>query len=129
MSAILVAGCASTSRSADAPSGSATAEANAAQGQHSGQHVTVSVKSGKASVSTGGKVADQTGGVQLKQGEHVVLKVNSDVADEVHVHGYNLMKDVKPGQPVTFDFDATVPGQFEAELEGAHLTILRFTVQ
>ena len=47
----------------------------------------------------------------------VVLTVTSDVADEVHVHGYDLMADVAPGAPATIRFTADAPGRFEIELE------------
>ena len=42
----------------------------------------------------------------LHQGEPVRFRVRSDVADHVHVHGYDLMKDVEPGKTVTFSFPA-----------------------
>ena len=55
--------------------------------------------------------------VSFKKNDQVVLKVNSDVADEIHVHGYDLMKDVEKGGSVTFNFKATIEGRFEVELE------------
>ena len=54
--------------------------------------------------------------------------MESDVADEVHMHGYDIVKDVKPGGSVTFDFPATIEGVFEAELEGRKEQILELTV-
>lgn len=62
------------------------------------------------------------------KGEEVRFKVDSDVADEVHVHGYDIMKDVKAGGTVSFDFPATIEGVFEAELEGRKEQILELTV-
>ena len=64
----------------------------------------------------------------LQQGRTVRFKVDSDVADEVHFHGYDVMKDVKAGGSVTFDFPATIEGVFEAELEGRKEQILELTV-
>jgi hypothetical protein len=55
--------------------------------------------------------------LRFKQGDTVRFRVRSDVADEVHVHGYDLMKDVEPGQTITFSFPATITGIFEVELE------------
>src|SRR5213083_2198094 len=52
------------------------------------------------------------------EGEQVRFKVDSDVSDEVHMHGYDIMKDVEAGGSVSFDFPATIEGVFEAELEG-----------
>jgi hypothetical protein len=62
------------------------------------------------------------GGVQhfeAHKGGRVVLRVRSDVADEVHLHGYDLMQDVAPGEPVEIRFQATIAGRFEVELEDA----------
>jgi heme/copper-type cytochrome/quinol oxidase subunit 2 len=50
-------------------------------------------------------------------GEEVKFKVRSDVADEVHVHGYDLSKDVAAGGTVSFSFPAELEGIFEVELE------------
>ncbi|HET7052661.1 MAG TPA: hypothetical protein VFI09_01940 [Solirubrobacterales bacterium] len=62
------------------------------------------------------------------KGEDVRFKVDSDVSDEVHMHGYDIMKDVKAGGSVSFDFPATIEGVFEAELEGRKEQILELTV-
>ena len=55
--------------------------------------------------------------LRFKQGETVRFRVRSDVADHVHVHGYDLMKDVAPGKTITFSFPAEITGIFEIELE------------
>ena len=65
----------------------------------------------------------------VKQGRKVEIVVESELADEVHLHGYDLMADVAPGQPVTIAFDATAPGRFELELEGHHLPIAELEVR
>ena len=44
---------------------------------------------------------------------------DADVADEVHLHSYDLHADVAPGQPARIDFVADVAGVFECELEDA----------
>jgi hypothetical protein len=62
------------------------------------------------------------------EGEQVRFKVDSDVSDEVHMHGYDIMKDVEAGGSVTFDFPATIEGIFEAELEDRGEQILELTV-
>lgn len=61
------------------------------------------------------------GGVKrptVRQGERVVLVIRSDVADEVHLHGYDIKRDVTPGAPAQLAFRATIAGRFEVELEG-----------
>jgi len=59
----------------------------------------------------------------------VVLTVTSDVADEVHVHGYDLMADVAPGVPATIRFTADAPGRFEIELEDTGVQIAELEVR
>ncbi len=61
-------------------------------------------------------------------GERVRFEVRSDVSDEIHVHGYDLAKDVEAGSSVRFDFPATLEGVFEAELEGRKEQIAELTV-
>ena len=60
------------------------------------------------------------GGVKkldYKSGDQIRFIVTSDVADEVHVHGYDIAKDVEAGGSVRFSFPAKLEGVFEAELE------------
>jgi len=59
----------------------------------------------------------------------VVVTVTSDVADEVHVHGYDLMADVAPGAPATIRFTADAPGRFEIELEDTGVQIAELEVR
>jgi cytoskeletal protein RodZ len=67
--------------------------------------------------------------VSFNTGDQVLLKVNSDTADEIHVHGYDLKKDVEKGGSVTFSFKATIEGRFEVELENAGTQIANLEVQ
>ena len=64
----------------------------------------------------------------LAKGDEVVLVVHSDVADEIHLHGYNLSTDVAAGGVGRIRFVATVPGRFEAELEQRGVQIADLTV-
>ena len=65
----------------------------------------------------------------IKQGDDVVLVVHSDVADEIHLHGYDLMQDVEAGGTAKITFVANVAGQFEAELEQRGVQIAQLTVE
>ena len=67
--------------------------------------------------------------VTVSRGRRVILTVTSDVADHVHVHGYDIMQDVAPGQPARIAFRATRPGTVEAELEDRGVQIARITTQ
>ena len=65
----------------------------------------------------------------VDKGDRLVLVVTSDVSDEVHVHGYDLSRDVGPGQPARIAFRATIPGRFEIELEEHGVPIAELTVK
>ena len=82
--------------------------------------VRVNVRGG---VPAGGVVRAST-----DKGDRVVLLVTSDVSDHVHVHGYDLMRDVGPGSPARIAFKATIPGRFEIELEDRRVPIAELTV-
>ncbi len=61
-----------------------------------------------------------TGGVRryaVPVGSTVELVVSSDVADEVHVHGYDRTSFVTAGASTTLRWEATLPGVFDVELE------------
>jgi hypothetical protein len=71
------------------------------------------------------------GGVQeleFTAGDQVRFEVDSDVAEEVHVHGYDVSQDVTPGKPIEFDFPADLEGVFEVELEESVVPIAELTV-
>jgi hypothetical protein len=66
------------------------------------------------------KGAKPVGGIKpitVKKGQRVRFTVKSDVADEIHVHGYDFHKNVAKNGTVTFDFPAKIDGSFVIELE------------
>lgn len=65
----------------------------------------------------GGQVQGGAPRVRVEAGEEVRLAITSDVADEIHVHGYDLHQDVAAGETVMVAFTADIPGVFEIELE------------
>ncbi len=65
----------------------------------------------------------------VQKGDRVVLVVTSDVADHVHLHGYDLMQEVAAGGTARISFEATVPGRFEVELEDRGAQIADLTVR
>jgi PBP1b-binding outer membrane lipoprotein LpoB len=64
----------------------------------------------------------------VNKGDRVVLVVKSDVADEIHLHGYDLSRDVAAGGTARLPFTATLPGRFEVELESRGVQIADLTV-
>ena len=59
------------------------------------------------------------GGIQrptVQKGDKVVLVVRTDSGEAVHLHGYNIEKEVVPGKAVRMPFTANIAGRFEVEL-------------
>jgi hypothetical protein len=57
---------------------------------------------------------------QVRQGEQVTLRIESNANDELHVHGYDLKLKLKGGEPATLEFAAARSGRFELELHKRH---------
>ena len=83
----------------------------------------------RITVSVPGDKAPTVKHFTIKQGSQVVFVVESELADEVHLHGYDLSADVAPGAPATIRFKADAPGLFEAELESRSLPIAQLEVR
>ena len=60
---------------------------------------------------------------QVAEGASVQLKVTSDIADELHFHGYDLHTDLTSGVQGEIDFTADKTGRFEFELENHKTTL------
>ena len=106
-------------------------------------------QSGSGSGSGGGGQADEgadepeiativvkggqpVGGVQeltFTEGDDIRFRVESDVSDEVHFHGYDVGEDVEAGGSVEFDVPATITGVFEVELEERVVPLAEITVE
>jgi len=65
----------------------------------------------------------------VKKGDRVVVVVTSDVADHVHLHGYDVFRDVAAGGTARIRFRATLPGRFEVELENRGAQIADLTIE
>ena len=78
---------------------------------------------------TGGNVVGGVRRETVKQGSQVTLRVTSDVADELHVHTYDLKVELVPGRSADLTFLAKVPGVFEVELEGRGKKVLELEVR
>ena len=77
----------------------------------------------------GGEPAGGVKEITVSKGDAVRLQVRSDTAGEVHVHGYDISKDVESGGSVRFNFPATIEGVFEVELEETHTPIAELRVE
>jgi hypothetical protein len=54
--------------------------------------------------------------LRFRKGDQIAFRVRSDIADEVHVHGYDLEKEADARKPVNFRFKADMDGVFEVEV-------------
>jgi hypothetical protein len=65
----------------------------------------------------------------VAHGDVVRLRVRADTAEEVHVHGYDIKKELQPGQTATVSFKADIEGVFEIELERSATLLATLTVK
>jgi hypothetical protein len=77
----------------------------------------------------GGRPAGGVKTITVKRGDRARIQVSSpDTTDEVHLHGYDIHRDLKAGGSVRFSFVADAEGIFEMELEGAGVQIAKLVV-
>jgi hypothetical protein len=104
---VLSGGDENNDKNAGAPAGSRSQAGGAAK---SGAPAVINV--------IGGKPAGGIQKLSYTKGDQVRFRVNSDISDEIHVHGYDFHKDVTGGGSVSFSFPAKIEGVFVIELEG-----------
>ncbi|TAK70286.1 MAG: hypothetical protein EPO13_04915 [Actinomycetota bacterium] len=75
-----------------------------------------------------GKVNPAPKRYDVPLGSTVRLTVNSDVVDEVHLHGYDVEETVRPGNPAVITFKADQPGLFEVETHESKRTLFQLQV-
>ena len=120
--ALSLAGCAGKPADSATATSSSSASASTSGAPSAGTDQRIQV------TFTHGKAGGDTGRVPVALGTSVTLVVTSDVADEVHLHGYDIEKELSPGAPATLQFTADVAGVFEVELHHAGTVLLRLQV-
>ena len=79
------------------------------------------------------KEGHPVGGIQelvYRKGDRIHFKVEVPFEEEVHLHGYDVAKEIpKGGGTVTYDLPAEIEGVFEAELEGQKEQIIELKVE
>lgn len=78
----------------------------------------------------GGNVTPTNAQYQAKVNERIVIKVNSDADDELHVHStpdHEFKVEAKPNQ--SFQFTVDVPGKVDVELHHLNKTVATIAVQ
>lgn len=130
-----LAGCGGSSDSQGAPKSepTATAVATAPSPAETAEPTTSETSTPKPRTITirvvGGKPQGGIKRPKVAKNEKVVLVVRSDVADEVHLHGYDVSRPVAAGGTARLPFVARIPGRFEVELEDRGVQIAELTVQ
>ena len=68
----------------------------------------------------GGRLVSGPAVLQAAQGTPVTIRIRSDRADELHLHGYDLHARIDANEPAELEFTADKSGRFEYELHGSH---------
>ncbi len=66
--------------------------------------------------------------IRVDKDDTVRFRVRSPQDDHVHIHGYDIMKDVKAGETTRVVFKADIDGIFEIEFEDAQKPIAELRV-
>ncbi|MEV0615852.1 hypothetical protein AB0I81_21240 [Nonomuraea sp. NPDC050404] len=78
---------------------------------------------------TRGRVSPPPGWLEVDKGQSVSITVTSDVADELHVHGYDITAALRPGTPATVRFTADLTGVFQVETHVSKLVLTQLAVR
>jgi len=58
--------------------------------------------------------------LRVRQGQQVILRIESNANDELHLHGYDLKLAIRAGEPATLQLTASRSGRFGLELHKHH---------
>ena len=92
-----------------------------------------STDAGKVPTIVVDKEGHPVGGIEelvYRKGDQIHFKVEVPFEEEVHLHGYDVAKEVpEGGGTVTYDLPADIEGEFEAELEDRREQIVALKVE
>jgi len=63
------------------------------------------------------------------EGDTIRFRVRSGTAEEIHVHGYDITKEIPANQTATVSFKASITGIFEVEFHGSGTQIAELKVE
>ncbi len=133
---VALAGCGSSGDSQSAPeTETATTAPVGTTAPATGETETTTASTPKPKPSTitirvvGGKPQGGIARPSVKRNDRVVLVVRSDTADELHLHGYDISREVAAGGKTRIAFVARIPGRFELELEQSGVQLAELTVR
>ena len=111
----------STSSSTSASSSSSSSSSSSPSSSPTGRTVVVTV--------TGKRVSPPPATVDLGVGEKLTLTVTSDKADQLHIHGFEVEKDLIAGTPLSVTLTGEQPGVYEVETHHLGLRLLKIAVK
>ncbi len=76
-----------------------------------------------------GKVSPSAATYDVGKGSSVTINVTSDSADVIHVHGYEIEKNIVASTPTVITFTADQTGSFEIETHVIVATIATLNVR
>lgn len=123
VASIALAACGSSDEETTAETAPATTTEKAARGGYGKAEAnvpTIAIRDG-----------EPAGGVEELEydaGDRIRFRVRSNVADEIHVHGYDVTEEVPAGGSATLSFPAEIEGIFEVELHGSGAQIAELRV-
>lgn len=138
--ALPLAACGTSSSPASPPATSSAAAASAAPSTSSTPSTPNTPSPGEPSPTagtdavvvkvqvSGGRVRPGLQTTKVKAGQKVTITATSDVADSIHVHGYDKTLDLPPGEAASVSFVADVKGVFEVETHETELLVAKLAV-
>jgi hypothetical protein len=116
-------GAQSATRSQSAQSTTRSQSAKSTEGATRGRSPKPQTPTIARIVVRGGNPVGGVKRLEYESGEQVRFSVASDVADEVHVHGFDIEKSVPVRGTARFRFAADIEGVFEIELHHSEVKI------
>lgn len=77
----------------------------------------------------GKKVTPAPSTVDLKVGERLTLTVTDDQDNVLHIHGFDIERNLVAGQPLTVTLTGKQPGTYEVETHHPELRLLKIAVR
>lgn len=111
----------STGPSSASTTASTSASPSASTSAETGKRLQITV--------SGKQVSPAPGTFELRVGEKLTLTVTSDVANELHVHGFDVEQELKPNRPATLELVGKDQGTFEVETHEPELLLTKITVR
>jgi hypothetical protein len=126
---VLLAACGDDSPTVDSGSQATTTPTTAAGGPATSAAAPTTTAGTVLSVRVRGGSVEGASRQRATLNQPVTIRVTSDVADEIHVHGYDKTAAVPAGGTGEVTFVANIPGVFEVEFERSHKLLFTLEVR